>query len=419
MKIPGRLALAAGLAMIPALGTQGFTSATAPTFNLVDTGIGGTPEVTIDVGPNGNVFVGGWNAIGRSTNGGLHWDQLQPAPVQLAADRVLAVDHQTGRVMIEDTALAGCGIVQWSDDQGSSWSHSLACTPSVTDHAKIGFGKRTTLADPTGLLYKNIMYFCANGLVETGCAESPVGGQAWLPTAPHGINCAFQGDLVGAPDGTLYEPSAACGLAVRKTANNGLTWTEITTPFTPGPDTPDLAVTPDGTVYLMWIDTNWQPEFARSSNGGASWSGPFSASIPGLTSSALPAIVAGGNGKIALQYYGTTDNPAGWDHNPGNAPDSVRWNGYIAVVTDAGGATPTVAPVQVNSATQPLQYGCMTKLGSCLDNIADYSDIAASPGGVVYGAFVDGCLAGCVDHASSTASEAVVAVQTGGSLLEP
>ena len=416
MKISKRLVFAAVLATAPALSLPLATTATTPTFTLHDAGVNG-PELNIGVSPNGSVFVGGWDAVGRSTDGGNTWTQVQPGPVQVAADRVLIVDHATGRVIEEDTALAGCALVQWSDDNGASWTPSSACSASVTDHAKIAVGKRTTLVDPSGKLYPNIMYMCGNGLADTGCAESPDGGLTWLPTAPHGVGCAFQGVPVADSNGTLYEPSSACGLQVRKTADNGLTWTEITTPFATGPDTPDLATTPDGTLYLMWIDANWHPEFARSSDGGVSWSGPFAIPVTGLTSSVFPAIVAGANGKIAMQFYGTTDDATGWDHNPGNAPDSIRWNGYMAVVIDANAATPTVAPIEVTSPTQPLQYGCLSKLGSCLDNIADYDDIDASSDGHVFGVFMDGCLPGCTNHATSTSDRAMVAVQTGGDLI--
>jgi hypothetical protein len=36
----------------------------------------------------------------------------------------------------------------------------------------------------------------------------------------------------------------------------------------------------------------------------------------------------------------------------------------------------------------------------------------------VYAVFVDGCRSGCADHASSNASEGIVAVQTGGPTLK-
>src|SRR5207302_9472842 len=105
----------------PALALPSLTTAATPTFDLVDTGVH-CPELNIGVAPSGSVFVGGWDAVGRSTDGDNPWTPVQPGPVGVAADRVLIVDHVTGRVIEEDTALAGCALVQWSDDNGASWT---------------------------------------------------------------------------------------------------------------------------------------------------------------------------------------------------------------------------------------------------------------------------------------------------------
>jgi hypothetical protein len=246
---------------------------------------------------------------------------------------------------------------------------------------------------------------------------SPTGGLSFLPTAPHGVGCAFQGQPIVDAAGTLYEPSVACGAHLWKTTNAGVTWTSLPVPVLASSDAPGIAATPEGTLYFFYTGTDWKPAFVRSGNGGATWSGPFSVGVPGLTSSALPAIVAGTDGRIALEYYGTTSNPVGWDHNPGNAPSTVRWNGYVAVITNAASATPTIEVAQVNPGTDPLQIGCMTKLGGCLSNIADYMGIDAGPDGHVWPVFVDGCPPGCTTAAASNQGRAFVGVQTGGPTL--
>jgi hypothetical protein len=261
------------------------------------------------------------------------------------------------------------------------------------------------------------MYVCANGLSHTDCGVSPDGGLTWVGVAPHGTGCAFQGAPVTDANGVLYEPTSQCGLHVRSTPDNGLTWADHAVPFASKPDAPDIAVTPDGTLYLAYMDGGWKPALARSTDGGATWTGPYAVSVPGLVSGLFPTVVAGADGRIGVSFYGTTDDALGWDHNPGNAPDSIRWNGYVAVVTDAAAAAPTIDPALVTS--NPLQYGCLSKLGGCLNNIADYADIDVGPDGRVYAVFVDGCLPGCTSKAQSTASRAIVAVQTGGDDLIP
>jgi hypothetical protein len=412
------IALAAAACAVTALALSAPPSqAVTPTFDVVDTTVNGS-ELNVGVAPNGSIFVGGWDKIARSTNGGTTWTQLSPvSAVGFAADRVLVVDHDTGRVAVDDTTL-GCTILSWSDDNGASWrTNPAACGGGVTDHQKIAFGKRVTYADPTGLLYPNLMYVCANGLSHTNCGVSADGGTTFLTSAPHGVGCAFQGAPVSDVNGVLYEPTSQCGLHVRSTPDNGLSWTDHTVGFASVSDAPDLAVTPDGTLYLAYMDASWHPAFARSTDGGAHWTGPYAVTVPGLVGGLFPTVVAGADGRIALSFYGTTDDAAGWDHNPGNAPDSIRWNGYVAIVTDAAAATPTVSSQQVTA--DPLQYGCLSKLGGCLNNIADYADIEVGPDGRVYAVFVDGCLPGCTSKAQSTADRAVLAIQNAGDDLIP
>jgi hypothetical protein len=415
------MAVAVAVSLAGAMGVpSGRVSAASASFTLVDAGVNGS-ELNIGVGPDGAVYVGGWDAVARSLDGGASWDRVQPgklaSAVGFGADRVLVVDHQTGVVFEEDTTL-GCTVLSYSKTHGSNWkTNPAACGAGATDHAKVAVGPRVApyKKNPSGALYPNLVYVCANGLTHDDCGVSADGGLTFQPTTPHGIGCAFQGTPVVSSAGVLYEPTSACGLQVRSTANAGTTWTETGVGFPTSSETPDIAVTPDGTLYLAYIDSGWRPALARSTDGGASWTGPYSLAAPGITSSLFPVVVAGADGRIAVAYYGTTDGGAGWDLNPGNAPDNVRWNGYITVIDDAAGASPTVAPQQVT--TDPLQYGCLSKLGGCLNNIADYADIDAGPDGRVYAVFVDGCLPGCTGKAGSTSDRAIVAVQTGGTFL--
>lgn len=400
-----------------------------PTFRMVDSGAHGS-ELTLGVRADGAVFVGGWDHIARSTDDGRTWTKLamalgpkvgplNPPGLGFAADRVLVVDKDTGRVLVDDTTL-GCTILTWSDDGGATWLRNpLACGGGITDHQKIAVGKRTALEDPTGQLYPNVIYACANGLSHANCGVSADGGLSFLPAAPHGVLCAFQGMPVADPAGTLYEPTSACGAMVRRTADNGRSWDEFEVPVRPSDDTPDVAVTADGTLYYFYTGEDWRPSLARSRDGGATWEGPWSVSVPGLFSAVFPVIVGGDAGRVALSFYGTTDAPSGWDGNPGKAPDAVRWHGYVAVVTDADAARPTIAPVQVTPPGDPLQYGCLSKLGSgCLVNIADYMDIDVGPDGRAYAVFVDGCLPGCDDVGESDSDNAVLAIQASGPTLK-
>jgi hypothetical protein len=422
----GRLSLGVALLGAVFVAPAGAPAASvAPRFTLAETGAHGS-EVNLGITRSGVLFFGGWDHVARSTDGGVTWAAASP-DTPIAADRVLIVDRSTDRVFVDDTTLA-CTVLSWSDDLGETWTtNPAACGGGVTDHQKIAVGRRTTLADPTGQLYPNVVYVCANALSHTSCAASGDGGHTFGPAIPVGLaepatgritpTCAFQGVPVAAPDGTLYQPRTQCGAAVDRSADNGLTWERHPVgddPAAASSDAPDMAVTPDGTLYFFWTGADWLPRLSRSTDGGRSWSAPIPvATGTGLRSTLFPVVAAGMDGRIGVAFYGTTDTASEWDGNPGDAPDTVRWDLYTAVALDAATAGPTFTVTRVTA--DPVQIGCLSKLGRCSNtNIADYIDAEVSPDGRLHIAYVDGCPPGCVSAAQSTANEGWVAIQTGG-----
>jgi len=279
------MVLAAGVGVVPA-GPSG-AEPPAATFGLFPTGAHGS-EVNVGFTRSGVMFFGGWDHIARSTDDGRTWAAASP-PTPLAADRVLIVDRATGRVFVDDTTLA-CTVLSWSDDLGQTWTTDpLACGGGATDHPKVAVGPRTVLADPTGKLYPNVVYLCANSLTHTPCTVSVDGGATFGPALPAGFaepdkgrvtpTCAFQGVPIAAADGTVYQPRGQCGAFVDRSTDNGLTWERHVVAQGEGAtsgDTPDLAVAPDGTVWFFWTGADWQPRLARSTDGGRSWSAPIS-----------------------------------------------------------------------------------------------------------------------------------------------
>jgi hypothetical protein len=425
---PGAPSGQPGMPVVPGSGPAGGAE---PTFRTVDTGVSGL-ELNIGVTSHGAIFVGGWDRIGRSTDGGATWSKLSLGLDDAPSDRVLIVDKATDRVMVDDTTL-GCTTLFTSDDLGASFlPNPSACGKGgLWDHQKIAVGARTTLPSLPGG-YPNAVYVCANSLAETVCGVSDDGGLSFAPVTPHGAStaCAFQGVPVADAAGLLYEPSAlpACPPEIRVTADNGLTWTARRVSGVKAvSDAPDLAVTPDGSVYFFYVDEHWQPFFTRSPDGGMTWGQPVPVAVPGLRSALFPVVVAGANGRLAVAFYGTTDMADGWNLNPGDAPASIRWHGYVGVITGADGSTPAAAAQRVTA--DPLQYGCLSKLGAnCITtvttsaeqfNIADYMDIDAGPDGRAYAIFMDGCPPGCSSAEQSNFNAAVAAVQTGGPDLVP
>jgi hypothetical protein len=396
-----------------------------PTFRLSTPPASG-PELNVGVAPDGHLFVGGWSdggpSIVKSADGGVTWTSIPPTQDDVSADRVLVVDHDTGRVLVADTVLAGCSVLSWTDDEGASWLRNVACGGMVTDHEKVAFGHRTTLADPTGALYPNVMYVCANGLVADECAISPDGGVTFTPGTLHGTNCAFQGAPVADAAGTLYEGSYACGANLRYSTDNGLTWTSVSVPVTTSGDTasvPSLAVTPDGTLYYLYQTPAFHVAYVTTKDHGLHWSASHDVTPAGVTSTAFGLAVGGqANGSIGVAFYGTTSTALGWAGEPGAAPASVAWQGYAGVVTGADTATPTPLLAQVTPTSDPLHYGCVGKDAGCGGTpIADYMGLDVGPDGKLAAVFVDACPAGCTSHAQSTHDDALVAVQTGGTDL--
>jgi len=402
-------------------------------FDLSDTDSHGS-EITLDVTREGVIFVGGWDRIARSSDGGDSWDHSVPGVIgdtgpveadsQLAADRVLEVDEDTDRVYVDDTTLA-CTVLRWSDDLGGNWtSNPIACGGGATDHQKIAIGDRTTLADPTGELYPNVVYVCANGLTHTPCAASNDGGRTFGPGVPSQqvdaetpsnsqTTCGFQGQPATGDDGTIYQPQTQCGAKLWYSTDNGLTWTQTPVPVTPSEDTADVAPA-ENSVYYAYTNDDWQPKLVPSLDGGESFVTPIAIGPSNLTSSLFTVATAEVDGRVGFAYYGTFDDPGGWDHNPGNAPDSVVWHLFAGVVTDAD-TDPTVHVERLTTENDPIQRGCLSKLGDCLGNIADYIDVDQADGKVHVG-YVDGCDA-CDTADDSTDDDAYLAIQTDGPRL--
>ncbi len=421
--------LLGSLALSPTGAQSGGVTTSALSFNIYDSGVHGS-ELNVGVQSDGDIYVGGWDRIARSSDEGATWVQHGYAiggVLTLAADRVLIVDKDTDRVFVNDTDLA-CTILAWSDDDATTWEQNpIACGGGATDHQKIAVGKRTTLSDPTGSLYENIVYVCANGLTHTPCAASVDGGRTFGPgfasmqldaaTRQVQTTCAFQGVPVANSHGVLYQPRTQCGAALWWSADNGITWTHSNLPISASSDAPDVATTPDGSVYFAYTGSDWRPYVIRSGDGGVSWDAPIALG-PALRSSLFPVVTAGDDGRVALAFYGTSDNPGGWNGNPGGAPSSVKWHIYSATLTGAGTPGMVVETARVTPDDDPAQIGCLSKLGGCGgSNIADYMDIDYMPDGRAVIVWTDGCPPGCTSAAQSTASDAYVAIQTAGELL--
>ncbi|GIS43256.1 MAG: hypothetical protein Ct9H90mP16_03260 [Candidatus Poseidoniales archaeon] len=196
-------------------------------------------------------------------------------PVPNSNDPYVYVDKWTGRIMKFDMhALLGM-TVEWSDNEGASWSPPTVATDirSVQDHQTI------TSAPYPAALHPTTWVFCINGNAPHPlCSSSFDGGNTWTPEvsgAP--VDCQSGGltaHLEGGPNGNFYRGNAGCngeGYAIYRSTNGGLTWTEHTLPTaesgtadTWNAEEAQVAVDDDDNVHAMWMGSDNMPYYAYS-----------------------------------------------------------------------------------------------------------------------------------------------------------
>lgn len=365
----------------------------------------------------------------RSLDGGQSWTRVQQSVpgAQTSvppgnADPFVWVDTDTDRVFNLDL-YGGCSWLNYSDTKGESWQVSpAACGMPVNDHQTIGAGKpRAGLQ--TGLDYPNVVYYCVNQILQSACGRSTDGGVTWLPTAsvpyPNGSpGCGgLTGHVRSDPDGRVYLPSGEC---VAISADNGDTWTRsralptgIDTPF------PHTSVASDsaGNLYFVavgiigsGVSAKYLPLLTISRDHGATWSAPMMVAPPGVNHVNFPVVAAGDEGKIALNFPGTT-------HATGSNVKANAWNQYVVVSENALDDVPVFLSATANDPADPIHRGiCRGRCGG----MWDFIDVVVSPQGDAWGAASDDCIATCVtpgDLVSTKVGRGIAIRQIGGPKL--
>lgn len=241
--------------------------------------------------------------VNRSTDGGLHW----AAPTSLISD---------------DSAF------NFNDKE------SITADPldsryvyAVWDRGDFPSDKRHSTSGSPRSLRSDAMF-----------ARSTDGGATWEAPrailAPQALEFGIGHQIVVLPDGTLVDGfmlfhgsgsnKKGQEVAVMVSHDHGDTWTapitvakvlpgfvsdpEDGTPLRTGDIIPEIAAGPNHSVYLTWQDATLAPSgsaiaFARSLDGGLTWSTP-AAINPVLTAQAFtPSIRVLPNGTIGVTYY--------------------------------------------------------------------------------------------------------------------
>lgn len=398
-------------------------------------------EPTLAVAEDGTIFFVGIKGAGsvllRSTDGGQSFQDagltIQGAPNALTLDPFIYLDKTTGRLFNVDF-VPPCSPVVHTDDRGETYASGTVC--NHTDHQNLFTGPPRT-SDTVG--YPNVVYYCSidGGLLFafgtfTACSKSLDGGTTFVRTGtpPYtddptrdGGSQGVKGHCGGAvghgavgPDGTVYLPRGWCGqpfMAISR--DEGATWERVQVAGNgmavgPGQEEHEMnvAVDADGNVYTTWIAQDRLPYLAISRDGGSTWSKPLMVAAPGVNEAFYAGVDVGAPGRVAINYYGTTNGPGGpfcarttgpgscetadgGDPKPPDAYENTTWNGYLTMSVNALDAQPTFMTGTVNDPADPL---IRTTCGpNRCGQTHDFFDVVVAADGTPYASFVDACSA--------------------------
>jgi BNR repeat protein len=241
-------------------------------------------------------------------------------------------------------------------------------------------------------------------------------GETWSVVQPiHNTNRAFGVSLPSgasvAPDGTAYfawngvnSPGQAKGtinLYVTRTADGGATWTTSLVDVSqaaPRCDCPGwdywgaqlaLGTDADGRVYVLWNANRvkYGPQrlyFARSTNGGTSWSSAVDVSLaPSGSNNVFPALVSAGAGDVRIAWM---DDRNG--HDAGGNDPNARWNTYYRQSTNGGGSWS--AEAKLSAFVPGYAYKFSTPADGYLQPYGDYFELDITTTGKTVGLWGEG-----------------------------
>ncbi len=338
----------------------------------------------------------------RTTDRGANWD----TPNSPYNDTNMWADQDTGRVF-----WMSCGgrcahpLFDISDDDGKTWypgGRPLA-GPTVTggmggyDHVQVFGGPPTASMKNQLHGYPNVVYACM-GHKPLKCQKSLDGGMTWGPELdipyPPGLE-AIQGPAhdcsafglqgVVDKDGTVFVPYGPCNRPyVAISHDEGKNWQLVAVANTDeiGYGYPSLGLDDAGNLYAAWVGASDRRLYlAISRDHGLHWGTPLMIGAPGVNETAIPSLVAGARGQVAVTYYGSKNAPhpfppSCFQITPGPRPatpapprpqgaelkcpgyESETWSAYVTESWNTLDAEPLFWSTTLNDPVQPTWYGC-------------------------------------------------------------
>jgi hypothetical protein len=234
-------------------------------------------------------------------------------------------------------------LVSRSTDGGRTWG---PVSTLIRDESQFFNDKNSITADPTDPRY---VYAVWDRLGATGggpaiLARSTDGGATWEGARPiydPGTGSQTIGNVVVVlPNGTLVDVFTQIDFAVRAparaslnvlvSADKGGSWTgpfriadalavgardpETGAPIRDGANLPQVAVSPNGHLWVAWQDARFSGgahdgiALVRSVDGGRTWSAPVQVNSAPSTQAFTPSVHVTANGTIGVTYYDLRSN---------------------------------------------------------------------------------------------------------------
>jgi CARDB len=327
--------------------------------------------------------------VHRSTDDGLEFHVvgtgtgLRPDNPPGGGDTDIVVDDQGFAYFVDLEALANLGT-SVSNDDGKSWRKN----PTAIGGA--GFDRQWYAVDNgiSSSADDNTIFLAFRNTPQVGVRvysspgskgpDDPIGGLIWQDasaSAPLPIADDRQcGQLIFEPvRRNLYYPCNVGGTRVRMSVahvapgqRTGIVFRNVLLPPSPGGSIGGLlvssAVDSAGNVYAAWVDQKAGDNnvyYTSSSDGGSTWNAVTKVSTGDAKTNRFPWIAGAGPGNVVVGWYGqgsgiSSDSMTSWYADP-NGADDYPWYGYVATITNANTATPTIA--QERFTDRPMHFG--------------------------------------------------------------
>jgi hypothetical protein len=338
----------------------------------------------------------------RSVDRGANWE----APQTTGNDSNMWVDRRTGRVfwMVlgirrAPRPVSGIPRLEISDDDGKTWFPGGR--PLLSDHVQVFGGPPTEKLKHLMQGYPNVVYACM-GHKPLKCEKSLDGGMTWGPELdipyPPGLE-AIQGPAhdcsafglqgVVGRDGTVYVPYGPCNRPyIAISHDEGNSWQLVAVANTEfiGYGYPTLGMDEQENLYAAWVGASDRlPYLAISRDHGLHWGTPLKIGAPGVNETAIPYLVAGAQGQVAVTYYGSKNAPLpfppvcfprpllrpAWETDvtppvpPQMTPslscpgyEKEKWDTYVTESWNVLDTQPLFWSATLNDPGQPTWYGC-------------------------------------------------------------